>query len=58
MFPQNRREFVALGVGMISTALIRNPQSHRPATAKIRVAVLGIGHAHAAGKTKVLLRVA
>ena len=55
MFPQNRREFVALGVGMISTALIRNPQFTSAGDTKIRVAVIGIGHAHAAGKTKVLL---
>jgi len=54
MPPWNRREFVALGVGTITAAITQESQGATASHSKIRAAVLGIGHAHAAGKTKVL----
>ena len=54
MPPWNRREFVALGVGTITAAITQNFRAATASNSKIRAAVLGIGHAHAAGKTKVL----
>lgn len=53
MPPWNRREFVALGVGTITAAITQNFRAATASNSKIRAAVLGIEHAHAAGKTKV-----
>ncbi len=50
----NRREFVALGVGTITTAITQDSPTATTSDSKNRAAVLGIGHAHAAAKTKVL----
>lgn len=54
MPPWSRREFVALGAGTITAAIIQDSQVATASNSKVRAAVLGIGHAHAAGKTSVL----
>lgn len=51
---RNRREFLRLGVGTITAVVIQDSQVATAHNSKLRAAVLGIGHAHAAGKTKVL----
>lgn len=50
----NRREFVALGVGTITASITQDSPIATTSDSKNRAAVLGIGHAHAAAKTKVL----
>src|SRR3989442_13033237 len=50
----SRRELVALGVATITAAITQDSQIAIASSSKVRAAVLGIGHAHAAGKNRVL----